>query len=122
VISCSLSSCANPAVVQWSRRPTAAELSALIYAEQSRRDEVLLLASPDLPTPSFGDLPTTAGTVVPVFGCLQHAVSVDLAPFVHLSTCTAPNPATLPKCDCSPEPLPQSAIIPPAPALPSGWS
>jgi hypothetical protein len=118
---CSLSTCGNPAVVQWSRRPTASELTALIYAEQARRDEVVLLANPDLPAPAFGDLPTAADTVVAVYGCVQHAVSADLAPFVHQSVCTAPNPASLPKCDCAPEPLTQNAVTPPAPDLPSGW-
>jgi hypothetical protein len=60
--------------------------------------------------------------VIAVYGCAAHGIALELAPFVHQSTCTAPNVANLPSCDCTPEPLTQTPPVQPdAPALPAGW-
>lgn len=45
---------------------------------------------------------STNTTVGNVFACAEHEVSPDLAALTHLSTCTAPNAADLPNCDCQP--------------------
>lgn len=43
---------------------------------------------------------------VSVFVCAQHTITRDSASRVHAAGCTAPDPARLPGCDCTPEPLP----------------
>lgn len=119
---CSLAGCGVVAAVQWSRRPTDTELAALVAAENDNRATVLANADPTLPTPVFGSLPDATNTVVSVYGCVTHGIALDLAPFTHQSSCTAPNTANLPNCDCTPEPLVQAAITPATPPdLPSGW-
>lgn len=58
-----------------------------------------------------------------VRACRTHAISLDLAARVHQAGCTAPDPATLPSCACTPEPIP--AGPPPSPpdiTLPTGWT
>lgn len=116
-------SCAEPAIVHWLRRPTDDELAEVISAEQSRREQVLLLADPQLPAPEFGPLPTGDGMTRTVYACGPHAITMDAAALVHASSCTAPNDADLPGCDCTPEPLPQPPVeeARPAPALPAHW-
>lgn len=37
-----------------------------------------------------------------VFACASHLLSDDVACLTHQSTCTAPNTANLPSCDCQP--------------------
>ena len=37
-----------------------------------------------------------------VFSCTAHQISSSLADLTHLYTCTAPNAANLPSCDCTP--------------------
>lgn len=119
---CSLPGCTAAPLVQWQRRPTETELAPLVDAEQSRRDAVLAAADPEQPTPAFGPLPTAADTAIAVFGCGPHAISMDLAALVHASDCTAPDPAVLPGCNCTPEPepapQPMHAV---AQALPDHW-
>lgn len=121
-----LSGCTNAAAAQWTRRPHADELATFDAAEQSRRDDILIFADPSLPPPTFPPLPTAEDTTVPVFGCSLHAITLDLACRVHQSTCTAPNLASLPACDCTPEPLPPAdpamlAALAPNPSLPKHW-
>lgn len=119
--------CGGEAVVHWRRRPTDDELAHLVQAEQSRRDEALRLADPQLPRPTFPPLPTADDVTRTVYACGSHAISLDAASRVHASACTAPNDADLPDCDCSPEPLPGAAASPdeteqPVPSrLPSHW-
>jgi hypothetical protein len=51
----------------------------------------------------------------------QHAIGMDAAALIHAKTCTAPNPATLPGCDCTPEPAPAPEPPPGPPPLPASW-
>lgn len=94
--------CGDPAVVNWVRRLTTDELSTLVAREQQKRDQLLAAA---LPTeqPVFGPMPTAADSTRLVHACAAHAIVMDLAALVHQNTCTAPNPANLPGCDCTPE-------------------
>lgn len=58
-----------------------------------------------------------------VFGCPVHAITVDAAAHVHVPTCTAPDPARVPACNCTPEPLPPGRMPDPATqTLPTGWT
>ncbi|MFJ8345034.1 hypothetical protein ACIQ9J_01395 [Streptomyces sp. NPDC094153] len=110
--------------MQWQRRPTDDEIDAAITVEQSRRDYARQMADPQAPAPDFGPLPTGNDTTIAVYACGQHAISMDAAARVHASSCTAPNDADLPDCDCTPEPLPQQAAEEPTPAaseLPAHW-
>jgi hypothetical protein len=60
---------------------------------------------------------------VPVFGCDQHLIGLDLAAHVHEASCTAPDPAALPGCGCTPEPLPpQESLSAPVVTLSTGWT
>lgn len=97
--------CTNPAAFQWQRRPTDAELAPIVAAEVQWREEISALY-PDYAQPDFGPLPDATNTTVPVYACQIHEIDLDLACHVHQSVCTAPNPANLPGCDCTPEPLP----------------
>ena len=58
-----------------------------------------------------------------VLACATHGITLELAAHVHAPTCTAPNPAHLPACDCTPEPLPPAEPFTPAPPqnLPASW-
>lgn len=116
--------CPDWAIVQWRRRLTDAELAAHITLEQEKRDERLLLADPQLPPPEFGPLPQADECTTPVFACGPHAIDMDAAALVHASSCTAPNEADLPGCDCTPEPLPEpEPVDEPAPMLlPEHWT
>jgi hypothetical protein len=114
--------CAEPALVNWLRRPTDDELAEVVKAEQDRRDQIRLLADPQLPEPEFGPLPTAEGTTRTVYACGPHAISMDAAALVHASSCTAPNDADLPGCDCTPEPPPDAPPEEePVQALPDHW-
>jgi hypothetical protein len=105
------------------RRLTDDELAAHVSLEQGRRDERLLLADPQLPTPDFGPLPQPEECTRPVFACGAHAINQAAAVLVHTKACTAPNAADLPGCDCTPEPPPKSvpAEEPAPPRLPKHW-
>ncbi|NUP39514.1 MAG: hypothetical protein HOY76_21505 [Streptomyces sp.] len=117
--------CASEAVVHWQRRPTDDELAELVAAEQSRREQVLRLADPQLPKPEFGPLPTGDGMTRTVYSCGPHAITMDAAALTHQSSCTAPNDADLPGCDCTPEALPEAGPDPieetAASRLPAHW-
>lgn len=114
--------CSADAVVHWSRRPTAAELSDLLAAETARRADIVALSDPDNP-PAFAPMPTTDCFALPVYACAAHGLTIDLAAHVHANTCTAPNPASLPHCDCTPESLPAPEIVQAGSPtdLPIGW-
>lgn len=119
-LGCSCAGCLAAPLVQWQRRPTADELAAVVAVEQSRRDQVLAAADPEQPAPEFGPLPTAAETTIAVFGCGPHAISMDLAALIHAFDCTAPDPAVLPGCNCTPEPAPEPMHTA-AQALPDHW-
>ncbi|SHL75412.1 hypothetical protein [Streptomyces yunnanensis] len=114
--------CGGRAAVQWQRRLTDTEFAAHLALEQQRRDERLRLADPQQPVADFGPLPTPADCVTPVFGCATHAITADAAALVHQKTCSAPDPARLPGCNCTPEPAPQPTPDPEPAPLPPGWS
>jgi hypothetical protein len=94
-------SCGASAVLQWKRRPTADELSALVSAEQEWRTA----HTPDpVNPPDFGPMPDATNTTLAVYACGPHSLSADLASRVHQSLCSGPRSASLPACDCEPEP------------------
>lgn len=95
--------CGNAAVVNWRRRPTDAEVAAIIAAEEARRAALFELRNKALPDPEFGPLPTGEGMTRTIYGCAQHAITLDAAARIHQSTCTAPDPDLLPGCNCTPE-------------------
>ncbi|MFE5037171.1 hypothetical protein [Streptomyces sp. NPDC056683] len=116
--------CGEPAAVNWARRPTADEVAEVIRNELARREQLLLLTDPQLPRPDFGPLPTSDGMTRTVYACADHAISLDGASLIHECTCTAPNPADLPGCDCTPEtpdPDPMDAPLA-ARTLPAHWT
>ncbi|RXS84233.1 hypothetical protein EST92_11790 [Streptomyces sp. TM32] len=115
--------CGEPAVVQWRRRLTDEEFAQVLEAEQERRDEATLLADPAQP-PVFGPMPQPSDYTTAVYACADHGIGIDLAALVHRKTCTAPQTADLPECDCTPEPPPppdEELIRTAAPRLPAGW-
>jgi len=88
---CSLySGCTNTAVLVWKRRMTADELAA---AQAQQPDSSV----------------TEANSYTPLYGCSEHLLTADLAAQMHASTCTSPNLANLPSCDCRPEVTPSVA-------------
>ena len=97
-------------------------LCKVLALEQQRRDERLRLADPQQPVPDLGPLPSPDDCITPVFGCVSHAITADAAALVHRKTCTAPDPAQLPGCNCTPEPAPTAEPDPVPPPLPPGWS
>jgi hypothetical protein len=118
--------CGETAVVNWQRRATDDELAEHVAAEQSRRDQVLLLADPQLPPPVFPPLPTGDDMTRTLYACADHAIDMDAAARIHASACTAPNEVGQHGCDCSPEPHPQPdpAAAEPEPepsGLPTHW-
>ncbi|MFE3577836.1 hypothetical protein [Streptomyces vinaceus] len=109
--------CGQPAVVQWKRRPTDAELESTRTAESVRRAR----SAPDerIQAP----LPSAADTTVPVYACADHALTPALACLVHRSACSGPDKAGA--CDCTPEPAPVADFpedpTKPKRRLPKGW-
>jgi len=114
--------CAEPAIVHWLRRLTDDELDEVRRIENERRAEVLRLADPQLPAPVFPPLPSGEDFTRTVYACGPHAITMDAAALVHASSCTAPNEADLPGCDCTPEPAPNAPLEEePVQALPDHW-
>jgi hypothetical protein len=121
-LGCSYAGCTVAPLVQWQRRPTVDELAAVVTVEQSRRDALLAAADPQQLLPEFGPLSTAADTCIAVFACGPHAISMDLAALIHAADCTAPDPAVLPGCNCTPEPAPApEPMLSEAQALPDHW-
>ncbi|MGW2936087.1 hypothetical protein ACWDA7_30515 [Streptomyces sp. NPDC001156] len=119
---CSRPGCDARPLVQWQRRPTAGELAVLVAAEQSRRDQILAAAGPQAPAPVFRPLPTEQDTLIAVYACGPHAIAMDLAAVVHAADCTAPDPADLSGCNCTPEPPPEPEPLHSDPLpLPDHW-
>jgi hypothetical protein len=96
-------------VVNWRRRLTDDELAEHVAAEKSRREQVLLLADPQLPAPVFPPLPNGDDTTRTVYACAEHAITLDAAAHIHEATCTAPNDTGVDGCDCTPEAQPEPA-------------
>ena len=113
--------CRLPAVVNWRRRPTPAELAHHVHAEKGRREEALLLADPQQPAPVFPPLPTADDTTITVYACADHAIDIDAAALIHHGACTAPNQDGIDGCDCTPEPHPEPAEDPTPSRLPAHW-
>jgi hypothetical protein len=113
--------CGAQAVVNWQRRLTDGELAAYQGLEQEKRDEWLNLADPQQPPPDYGPLPQASDCTAPVYACGPHAIGMDAAALIHAKSCTAPNAATLPGCDCTPEPAPQAAMTAEPSRLPAHW-
>lgn len=125
--------CGNPSYVHWQRRLNPDEITEQQAAEQARRDAELAewqqivdsLAGTDTPTPprpEYGPLPDCADYTRTIYACLSHAIAQDAAAHIHQGTCTAPDPAVLPACNCTPEPLPTPDPAPEPRPLPPGWS
>jgi hypothetical protein len=119
--------CGNTAVVNWRRRPTEAELAEVIATEQSRREQILLLADPQQPAPVFPPLPSGDDMTRTLYACADHAIGMDTAALIHASSCTAPNEVGQHGCDCTPEPHPKPDLSPEqeeqaaASRLPAHW-
>jgi hypothetical protein len=80
-------------------------MAALIAREKEQRAAITAAAPPEQP-PVLGPMPTPTDSTKIVLACEGHSIGLDLAILVHQSTCTAPNPADLPGCDCTPEESP----------------
>lgn len=122
-LACAAPNCPNPVAVQWRRRLTQTELDAVVTAEKQRRQQALALADPQQPVPDFGAPPAAANHTRAVYACGGHAIDLDLAAHVHDATCAAPEPAALPSCRCTPEPIqltphPSAATV----TLPTHWT
>lgn len=114
--------CDAPAVVHWVRRLTDGEFGEVLRVEEERRAEILSLADPQMPPPVFPPLPAGQDFTRTVYACGLHAITLDGAALIHASTCTAPNEADLPGCDCTPEQTPRDLIDEPSgPELPAHW-
>ncbi|MGW2861942.1 hypothetical protein [Streptomyces sp. NPDC001205] len=107
--------CGGPACVHWQRRLTDDEFADYLALEQSRRDQLTELSDSQLPTPNYGPMPLPADCTRAVYGCVNHAVSLDAASLIHEKTCTAP------PCNCTPEPVPKPEPEPQPQQLPPGW-
>lgn len=107
--------CGTPAAVHWQRRLTTDEIAAQQKIEQDRRNDTLVLADPQLPAPVFPPMPDFLDATTTIYGCAQHAITLDQAVHTHTAGCTAP------PCNCTPEPLPKPAPEPPSVELPPGW-
>jgi hypothetical protein len=58
-----------------------------------------------------------------VLACGTHAITLDAAAHVHAVTCAAPDPAKVPACNCTPEPIPATQpSMPATQTLPTGWT
>lgn len=112
--------CGDEAVVHWRRRLNDDELAEHIRLEQERRDQVLLLADPQLPAPVFPPLPTGEDDTRTIYACGPHAITMDAAALIHQSSCTAPDADHLPECDCTPEAHPEDEDEAPS-RLPAHW-
>jgi hypothetical protein len=114
--------CGDTAVVNWRRRLTGDELAEHVRLEQERREQALLLADKQLPSPVFPPLPDGSDDTRTVYACAEHAITMDDAALVHEARCTAPNEDGMRGCDCTAEAPPEAASeLPPALALPDHW-
>lgn len=95
--------CGQPAVVQWTRRPTDAELDTLRAGLPQAEAEAI----------------TAATVTVAARSCPLHAITPALAARTHAATCAAP--ALAQGCTCTPEPLTLDPFGEDTPTLPVGW-
>jgi hypothetical protein len=114
--------CGGESYVHWLRRLTPDETAVERDKEEDRRAKILALADTQAPPPVFPPLPDYGTWVHAVYGCLSHAIAQDAAALVHQATCTAPDPAKLPACNCIPETAPAPDADPTPRPLPPGWS
>jgi hypothetical protein len=112
---------APPPLVSWQRRLTDAELADHHGVLDAQHEERLLLADPQLPPPVQSPLPPADDCTRIVHACYPHVITQDAAARIHQATCTAPDEADLPGCNCTPEPLPAPEPAPEQPAQPPGW-
>lgn len=114
--------CHQPALVQWRRRLTQAELDVEHARLNEIRAERILLQDPENPL-VFGPLPSLADSTMAVFACGQHAIDINAAALIHQADCTGPHgdQAPHPQCSCTPEPHPQPEPAP-EPELPAHWT
>lgn len=114
--------CGDAATVHWQRRLLPDEIAVQQQIEQERRNEIALLADPQLPAPVFPLLPDCTDWTAVVYTCHAHAIHGHdgAAARIHQGTCTAPDAGDLPGCNCTPEPLPEPEQLAPV-QLPPGW-
>lgn len=105
--------CHAPALVQWQRRLTQAEMDAEHARINVIRAERILLQDPENPI-VFGPLPSITDSTTAVFACGDHAIDQAAAGLIHQATCTGPHgdQTPHPKCSCTPEPHPERAPQP----------
>lgn len=77
---CSASGCGQPAVLQWNRYMTAAELASAQSFDATLSANI-----------------TAANSFIQVCACATHQLPLSAACMTHQSTCSAP-----PSCDCTP--------------------
>ncbi|WP_055590129.1 hypothetical protein [Peterkaempfera griseoplana] len=107
--------------MQWSRRPTQEELDRLVALEEDQRAAFVAAIGPAR-AQALPPAPNGSDTTVPVYACVQHAITRDLAALIHQATC-APDPQTLPACTCVPEPGPAPEPLHEEPLpLPDHWT
>ncbi|MGW2580844.1 hypothetical protein ACWCYZ_05805 [Streptomyces virginiae] len=114
--------CGADAVVQWRRLPTKDDLEQAAAFEAIRR-AVRMAAAATLDETVAEEPPQMGGEVtVPVYACVEHALSPEAAAFVHEAACTGPGKGGT--CGCTP-PLPafpfSEAEEAPQRRLPPGW-
>lgn len=108
--------CGLPAVVQWQRRPTEAEIGPVAAVEEIRREAAAARNERVTEAP----LPSVADSTIAVYACVDHAISPDLAARIHKATCSGLVKEAA--CDCTPEPVDDVFPTPDSqPDLPPGW-
>ncbi|WP_328962979.1 hypothetical protein [Streptomyces virginiae] len=117
--------CGADAVVQWRRLPTKDDLLMAARFEATRR-AVRMAAAARLEETVAEEPPQLGGEVtVPVYACVEHALSPEAAGYVHQAACTGPGKGG--SCSC-PVAEPEFPFVPvedprgPAKKrLPAGW-
>lgn len=114
--------CHAPALVQWQRRFTQAEMDAEHARINAIRAEAIAGQDPENPV-VWGPLPSLADSTMAVFACGQHAIDQEAAGLIHQADCTGPHGdhTPHPQCSCQPEPQPEPKPEP-ASATPAHWT
>lgn len=121
---CGATGCTSAPLAQWQRRLTPDELATEIAIIQARWDAAFLLWDQSQPDPIQPPLPDGTDYTRAIYACGAHALSLVAAAHTHQSTCSGPNSPNLPRCDCTPEPLPTpaAAVAASTPTVPEHWA
>ena len=113
--------CNGPALAQWQRRLTPDEYTAETAILQDRWDKAFELRDQSKPDPIQPPMPDAGTYTRAVYACGSHAIAMAGAARIHQNTCSGPNSPALPRCDCTPEPLPAQTQHTAA-AVPEHWA